>query len=414
MKDIFRGQDGRNVTMLLVVASFGYFVDIFDLILFNLVSIDSFKALHLSDEQIKVQEIALFNYQMIGMMIGGILWGIWGDKKGRISVLFGSILLYSVANLLNAFVTNIPQYAILRFVAGLGLAGELGAAVTLINETMTKEKRGYGTMIIVTFGALGAVVAFLISKQLGWQYSYIAGGVLGLLLLVMRASAFESGMFKAAKESEVKKGDLLQIFTKRERFVKYLMCILIGLPVWYTVGILINLSPRFAEALQVQGKVLKGESIMYCYIGLSIGDLLSGMLSQWLRSRKKVILLYLVVCASACAYYLSSRGLTIGQFHFLCAFLGGATGFWALFVTNASEQFGTNLRATVTTTVPNFVRGALYLITLGFTFFSNLWEKEDWITGAWIMGVVSFGLAIGATLYVKETFAKDLNYWEVD
>jgi len=412
---LFRDQQGRSIFMLIVVAAFGYFVDIFDLILYNIVKKESMmEGLGMSFQEYTDNEVFLFQMQMLGMMIGGVLWGVLGDKRGRVSVLFGSIILYSVANLLNAFIVNIEQYAILRFVAGVGLAGELGAAITLVSETMHKDKRGYGTMIVVTVGALGAVAAYLVGSKLGWKGAYITGGVLGLTLLALRASTFESGMFHQVKQSsDVKRGDFFMLFRSAKRFKTYIACIVIGLPVWFVVGILVSLSERFAKQLGVEGVISNGESIMYCYLGLSVGDLFSGLFSQWLRSRKKVVVGYLISCMALSIVYLYSGSLSSSTFYLLCFFLGIGTGYWALFVTNASEQFGTNLRATVTSTVPNFVRGAFYLIGMGFTSLSKSLFDGNIIYGASFVGIVCFGLAIAGALYVRETFGKDLDYLEV-
>lgn len=400
----------NKVYLLIMVAALGYFVDIYDLIVFNVVKNDSLKSLGFIGEELKNNEIYLFNLQMSGMLLGGILWGILGDKKGRVSVLFGSIVLYSVANLANAFVTTIDQYAFWRFVAGLGLAGELGAGITLVGESMEKEKRGYGTMIIVTFGALGAVVASLVGQSFSWQTTYIVGGCMGLALLLLRAGAFESGMYEQAKQNkDVKKGNLLSLFSTRANALKYLSCILIGLPIWFVIGVLINLSNRFGEVIGVNVSV--ADSVMYAYLGLSFGDLLSGIFSQWLKSRKKVVIAYLIITLVLLFVYLFAGIPDNLFFNFMCFLLGAATGYWALFVTIASEQFGTNIRSTVTNTVPNFVRGAVVPITLSF---KALLPMVGIIYAAVIVGSVCIALAFAGILYVKESFSKDLNYYELD
>ncbi len=400
----------KNVYSLVIVAALGYFVDIYDLIVFNVVKNESLQAIGFAGEALKNNEIYLFNMQMTGMLVGGVLWGILGDKKGRVSVLFGSIFLYSIANILNAFVTNIDQYAFLRLLAGLGLAGELGAGITLVSETMATEKRGYGTMIIVTFGALGAVVASLVGQSFGWQATYIVGGCMGLALLLLRAGAFESGMYQKVKEdASVKKGRLLTLVSSKDNLLKYLSCIAIGLPVWFVIGVLINLSNRFGEAQGLEVNV--ADSVMYGYLGLSVGDLLSGLLSQWLRSRKKVVLGYLIVTFILTCVYVFNTNTDLTYFKFMCFMLGAATGYWALFVTIASEQFGTNIRSTVTNTVPNFVRGAVVPITLGF---KALLPILGMMYAALTVGGICVALAIAGVLYVKETFSKDLNYYELD
>lgn len=415
----------KNIVMLIVVASLGYFVDIYDLILFNIIKADSMKDLGIPMEY----ETTLFNWQMTGMLLGGLLWGIWGDRKGRVSVLFGSILLYSTANIANAFVTNLAQYAAWRFIAGIGLAGELGAAITLVAESMPKNKRGIGTMIIVTFGALGAVFAFWVAnmpqittalenfagmRMANWQTAYIMGGVLGLVLLALRAGTFESTMYHELKQTDVIKGNFFMLMRDWPTFKKYLACVVIGLPVWFVVGVLIALSHRFLPEIGLKaGSIKTQEMVMWSYIGLSSGDLLSGLLSQLFQSRKRVIFFNLAGIAVLTIIYLYNRQVTPDWLRLISYLLGLTTGYWALFVTNASEQFGTNIRSTVTATVPNFVRGGVVPITLSFNAIAAMEvSNTPHITAALIVGGVCLILAAWGTYTVKESFHKDLNYFE--
>lgn len=415
---------------IIVVAALGYFVDIYDLILFNVVKKESLEVLlhGASAEVLKSTGIFLFNMQMLGMLAGGIIWGIWGDKKGRLSVLFGSILLYSTANIINAFVTSVEMYAIVRVIAGIGLAGELGAGITLVSETMSKEKRGYGTMIIVSFGALGAVAAALVGANgqvigdaLGrifnttfanWQVAYILGGAMGLLLLMLRIGTIESGMFRNVQQSQISKGDIRMLFNNRQRFLKYLRCILIGLPIWYFIGLIVaNSELIWAKELNVQGKVVNGTALMYAYIGLSVGDVFSGLISQALASRRKVVMLYLALSVVLVTYYLFfAQGISVQAFYNLTFLVGIATGYWAIFVTIAAEQFGTNIRSTVTNTTPNFVRGAVPLITFLFQFLSGHITTN--IISGFVVGLLCISLSFWAIWHAKETFAKDLDYAE--
>jgi MFS family permease len=347
--------------------------------------------------------------QMAGMLIGGIFWGIIGDKKGRLSVLFGSILLYSLANFANAFVTTTAMYAVLRFIAGVGLAGELGAAITLVSEVMTKESRGYGTALVATIGVTGAIFAAIVGQIFTWQISYIIGGILGFVLLIMRLKMFESGMFSSIKDSAVSKGKFLSVFSSRERIKKYVNCILIGLPIWYVVGVLITFSPEFAKVLGYRDPIVAGMSIMYTYTGLIFGDFLSGFISQYFKSRKKVVAMFILLSFLFIIIYLFIPGKTSFYFYTLCVLLGFAIGYWAVFVTIASEQFGTNIRSTVTTTVPNFVRGAVVPITLAFEF---LRSPLGMIYSALVVGLITLIIALFALYHLTETFGKDLNYIE--
>lgn len=406
------------IWLTVLVASLGYFVDIYDLQLFNIVSKQSIRGLGITDPAlVDKYDYTLFLWQMTGMLVGGLFWGIIGDTKGRKNILFGSILIYSLANLANAFVTDMTTYSMVRFVAGLGLAGELGAAITLVSEIMHKEKRGYGTMIIVTMGALGAVAAALISKMKlelfglqNWQIMYIIGGSLGLLLLALRMGTFESGMFDDVKKSNVSKGNFFILLRQGKRFRRYLASILIGLPVWYSIGVLIKFSEKFAATNHVQGETVNiGFAIMYAYIGLSFGDLLSGLLSQLFKSRKKIVFLYLFFTAVVTLLFLFLQNMSTSTYYMFCFLIGTATGYWALFVTMASESFGTNIRATVTTTVPNFVRGAVVPITLSY---KSLEATMGNINSALIVGMVCIGLAFVSLFFIPETFGKDMQFTE--
>jgi MFS transporter, putative metabolite:H+ symporter len=394
-----------------LVAALGYFVDIYDLQLFNLIGKKSLiQGLGLSEAvAADLYDNSLFLWQMGGMLIGGLVFGILGDKVGRKAILFSSILIYSLANIANAYVTSIEQYKVIRLIAGFGLSGELGAAITLVSEILHKEVRGWGTMIIVSAGALGAVVGNLVSKVATWQYCYIIGGVLGLALLLLRVGTFESGMFNQMKNSKVKKGQLSILFKDAALLKKYIACILIGLPVWFVVGICIKFCAKFYAHLNIPGTVQVGDAVMYSYIGLSVGDLASGYLSQVWRSRRKVVFVYLLLALLLIIFYTNLQGISTGWFYFLTFGLGFSTGFWALFVSIAAEQFGTNIRSTVTTSVPNFVRGAVIPITASFTYCSTQYGIS---AASLIVGGTCLLLSALSTWYLKETFAKDLEYVE--
>lgn len=392
-----------------IVAALGYFVDIYDLLLFSIVRIPSLRALQVPEDQLLSKGIYLINMQMAGMLIGGILWGILGDKKGRLSVLFGSILLYSTANIANGFVTTVDQYALLRFIAGIGLAGELGAGITLVAEVLPKEIRGYGTSLVASVGVLGAVLAYFIADMYDWRIAYFIGGGLGLALLVLRFNVFESGIFKQVKEKKTSRGNFFMLFTSSKRFFKYLRCIMIGLPIWFVIGILITFSPEFGKAIGLTEPVNAGKAVMFSYIGLSLGDMSSGILSQLLKSRRKTVFIFVLLTCVAVAVYLMQRSQSMAVFYGLCLFLGFAIGYWALFVTIGAEQFGTNLRATVATTVPNFVRGSVNVFTPLFL----LGTQHYGVLGS--AGMILTGTAVLALLAVwrmEETFGKDLDYTE--
>lgn len=399
----------RNVTLLVLVASLGYFVDIYDLLVFLIVRNDSLRDVGVEKKDLFNVGISILNWQMAGLLIGGILWGVLGDKLGRIKVLFGSITLYSLANFANGMVHDPTTYIIVRVIAGIGLAGELGAGITLVSETLSKKNRGYGTMFVASLGLFGAAAAAIVAKQ-GWREAYYVGGSLGFLLLLLRLGTFESGMFKNVAESKVSRGNFLSLFTSGERLKKYLCCILIGAPLWYVVGVLISQQPEFGNALHSKDILKPGDSIMYSYIGIAVGGMMNGLLAQITKSRKLVMYIFLILSAVTAVIYLNAIGLSKQQYQWIWFFMGVGVGYWTTFVTIAAEQFGTNLRATVATTVPNFVRGSLIVITLGF---KSLVKSHGMITSGYIMMGILTAIALIALSLLKETFTKDLDYVEV-
>jgi putative MFS transporter len=401
------------LSAVVIVASLGYFVDIYDLVLFSIIRVDSLKGIGITEPAaLTAQGLSLLSMQMWGMLLGGVLWGVLGDKRGRLSVLFGSILLYSLANIANGFVQTVEQYAWLRFVAGIGLAGELGAGITLVAESLPKEKRGYGTMIVATVGVSGAMVAYLVGQQFGWRNAYFIGGGLGLALLALRAGVLESGMFESTKGTDVARGNFFSLFTNGPRFYKYLRCLLVGVPFWFLVGILITLAPEFGKQFGLTGPVTGGLSIFWCYFGITLGDFTSGAVSQWMRSRTRALRIFILATASMVAVYLFAlQGASPNVFYTVCFLIGYASGFWALFVTVAAEQFGTNLRSTVATTIPNFARGATVIIVPVFQYLKTQ-PGLGMVGGAAVIGVVTLGLAFFSASTLPDTYAKDLDYVE--
>ena len=409
----FNSPDSKKslLNVAVIVAALGYFVDIYDLLLFSIIRVPSLQSLGLSKEQVTTDGEAIIMWQMAGLLIGGIIWGIMGDKKGRLSVLFGSIILYSLANIANGFVETVEQYKWIRFIAGLGLAGELGAGITLVSEMTSKEKRGIATSMVAGLGLTGAVVAFIMKENFHWRTCYFIGGGLGLALLVLRVSVFESGMFHEVKKMNVKRGRFLMLFNSADRIKRYVLGIMIGLPTWFVIGVLVSFSGEFGEQMGITEPIDPGKAIMYAYAAISIGDILIGFISQWFRSRKKALYLFYGITAVFMVLFFTVQwGGSASQMYWICAGLGFGTGFWAIFVTMAAEQFGTNLRATAATTIPNMVRGMLTVMILPmFQGFRNL---TDYYTGGWLTALVIMVITVIAALFTRETFGKDLNYVE--
>ena len=396
-----------------IIAALGYFVDIYDLLLFGIVRIPSLESMGLNADKVGTM---ILNYQMIGLVLGGIIWGVYGDKKGRLSVLFGSIIVYSLANIACGF---LPQmnfadkgtiYAVLRFIAGIGLAGELGAGITLVSETLPKELRAIGTSIVAGFGVLGAVVAeFTVELAGSWTKAYIIGGLLGIALLVLRISVAESGIFKAVKENKaIKRGNFFSFFSNKVLFMKYMRCVFMGIPIWYCMGILVFMANQFAPEMGI-ASINPGKAIMWAYIATSISDFSSGWFSHVLKSRKKAILYMLLLTLVGVVMMLFSGKKTENMYYFYCFWIGFGSGFWAMLVTVAAEQFGTNLRSTATTSVPNMIRGSVPIMLIGFDY---LKQTRSVIISAAIVGAIAFAMGIYATLTISETHNREMDFVE--
>jgi len=402
-------------SVLLVVAALGYFVDIYDLLLFTIVKSPSLIAIGSNKESLLADSTHVINWQMLGLLLGGIIWGIMGDKKGRLSVLFGSIILYSVANFITGYITTVDQYAACRFFAGLGLAGELGAGITLVSELLPKNKRGIGTSIVAGIGLSGAVAAYFVFKLTNedWRLCYKIGGVLGIILLFLRIHVAESSLFQGIKHTDVQKGNFLMFFSDWKRFKKYVLAILVGLPTWYVIGVLVNQSDRFANSLYGSNTINSGKSIMFAYLAISIGDIISGLVSQWFESRKKALFIFYIICIIGLVLFFSPFNNSDTRMYLLCGILGFSTGFWAIFVTMGAEHFGTNLRATAATTIPNMVRGALPLINMLFlNLFQTTWNWNIQTAGI-VTGAIVMSITFIAFYFTEETFHKDLDYEEI-
>lgn len=395
-----------------IVAALGYFVDIYDLLLFGIVRVPSLTELGLDESGRSVQGASILNWQMSGLLLGGILWGILGDKKGRLSVLFGSIITYSIANFACGFVQDVTFYKLFRFVAGIGLAGELGAGITLVSESLPKKLRAIGTSLVAGVGLLGAVAAYFTVELFSWRYAYFTGGGLGILLLFLRIGVFESGMFRSMKAfDELKKGSLISFFTNKDRLKLYLKCIGIGLPTWYVIGILTTFSNEFGIALHITESIKPGLGVMWCYVGLAGGDLLSGVISYYLASRRKAVALFMMFTLIGSIIYLYGGVNSATGLYIMCAWLGFGIGYWAMFVTIAAEQFGTNIRATAATTIPNMVRGTVVIMSTLYAFLKPIVFE---LHSAAIVGLICFVIGFYCIITIPETHNRELDFVESD
>lgn len=392
-----------------VVAALGYFVDVYDLLVFNIVRVPSLKDLGLSPEEVSLLGSKIYNWQQAGLLVGGILWGILADKRGRLSVLFGSIITYSIANILCGFVQSPDVYALLRFVAGVGLAGELGAGLTLVAEILPQKLRGYGSSIVASVGLLGAVVAFLTNNLFDWRTTYFVGGGLGVVLLLLRVGVIESGMFEKAKTKDRKRGSMLAFFNNGPRFWKYMRCIGVGVPTYFVIGVLATFSNEFGKALGVTPDIVAGKCVMYVFIGTVVGDMFSGILSQWLQSRKKAIGAMTTMTLLGIVVYLYGGITKADTFYLVAGILGFSIGYIAMFLTATAESFGTNLRGTATSTVANFVRATTLLTLPIFQYFK---PTLGVLGSGGLVAFLCFAVAYISLFLMEETFHKDLDYVE--
>ena len=398
-------------SLTVIVGALGFFVDVYDLLLFGIVRKPSLKALGLSPQDVLSQGELIISIQMIGLVVGGIVWGILGDKKGRLSVLFGSILIYSLANIANGMVTNVTQYTIMRFIAGIGLAGELGASITLVSEMLPKEKRGIAASIIASVGVFGAVTAFFVYKLFGdWRLCFYIGGGMGLLLLLLRVSIFESGLYDEVKKQSVERGNIMMIIKNKERLLRYMKGVFIGLPVWYVIGILITFSDEFGKRFGINN-IDPGKAIMYQYIAIGVGDMTAGLLSNYLKSRKKALFTFYGICSFFILLFFMQQGGSADTMYLLIACLGFGSGISVLYITMSAEQFGTNLRATTAISIPNVVRGFLPLMILLFKGIRYL-TNDNYLLSAEIVGGIVMLVAVVSAYYTKETFGLDMNFIE--
>lgn len=395
----------KSFAVTFTVAALGYFVDVYDLIIFGVVRIESLKAIGIPTEQLLDSGMLLLNCQMAGMLIGGFFWGVLSDKKGRTAVMMASILMYSSANFANAFVFSLNTYALLRFLAGFGLAGEVGAAVTLISESALQHRRTLWTTLLTAFGLMGAVAAGLMGDSLHWQLAYIFGGAMGLILLCLRLYVSESSLFLDSPKQNRGRIDLL--FRSKIYFMRYLACVLVGVPIWYVVGLLMTFAPELMTASGMQEAVSAGKAILFCYVGLCIGDLLSGLISHWVQSRRGVIGFFLFLTTCMISIYLNSFDLGLTGFYTLCALLGFSAGYWAVYITMVAESFGTNIRGTAVITITNWMRGSVLLMTSGVQYFQQYLSLSQ---SAFVMAAIVLTLASLSLVYLTETFGKNLDY----
>lgn len=397
-----------------IVGALGFFVDIYDLLLFNIVRKSSFRDLGVPEDAMKDIGESIISWQMFGLTIGGILWGIMGDKKGRKSVLFGSILLYSLATIGNGFVQTVEQYTWLRFIAGLGLAGELGASITLTSELLPKEKRGIAAALIATSGVMGTITAYFVHNLSGenWRLCYFIGGGMGIALLFLRVGVLDSKLYDVTKNAQVKMGNFLMILNNQERFWRYMRCIFIGLPVWFVIGVMISFSDEFAKRFGIED-FDQPKALMLQYVALAFGDMGAGFLSNYLRSRKKTLLIYYGILSFFMILFFALKGGgSAFNMYAICMGLGFGSGISVVYITMSAEQFGTNLRATAAISIPNLVRGFLPLILVIFQYLRRDQMLNNYVTAAWVTGLFIVALGLWSVIKTKETFEKDLDYLE--
>jgi MFS family permease len=402
-------------TLPVIVSALGFFVDVYDMLIFSIVRIPSLQSLGLSEAEVSKIGGYILSWQQAGLLVGGILWGVLGDKKGRLSVLFGSIIVYSLANIACGFVQDTTTYALLRFVAGVGLSGEIGAAMTLVSEIVPPKIRSLGPTLVAGVGYLGAAAAYITQEWFEWRTAYFVGGGMGIALLLLRISVFESGLFLKMKEGHVSRGNYFYFFSSWPHFRKYIQCIAIGIPTWFIVGILATFGNEFGKAMGIVDAVSPGKCVMFIYFGLTAGDFISGPLSQYIKSRRKAIVYLMLFSAVFAAVYLFGGASSPQMLYTICFFAGLSTGYIGLYLMMVAELYGTNLRATATTSVPSVVRGLVIPMTFTFQYFKSSFSDSGMnnvLLAGGVLGIICYGLAFWSLTKTEETYGKDLNFLE--
>ncbi len=400
----------RNLVLAIVASSMGFFVDLYDIIIVSVLRRSSLLDLGIAEADLQAKGVLLLNTQMAGMLLGGFLWGMLGDKKGRLSVLFGSIALYSITTFLHAYAPNYEVYLLLRFLAGIGLAGELGAAVTLVSEQMPPKWRGMGPAIIGSFGMLGAVAGAYIGGHYSWQFTYQLGGGMGLVLLLLRLGVMESGLYRNLQGAQVRQGDLWLVLRDRKQLLKYCAIILMGFPGWFVNGVVMTFTPEIAAGMGMQEIPSVSMVFTVFFLGFTFGDFSCGLVSQWLQSRKKAIFRYLSAFTLLMITYFAIGYRSVQIYYTLFFLMGISVGYTIVLITNGAEMFGTNIRSLVTTSSLNLLRAS---VIPQATLFNLLTHSMGAAKAAALVGILSVAIAFWAYTQLEETFHKDLNYVDV-
>lgn len=409
MRKPFCSFSAKEVKMIILAAA-GYFVDIYDLLIFSSERVESLEEIGVPVQNMKSVALMLQNYQMAGLIAGGFIFGMLADKLGRVRVLFASILLYSFANLGNAFVTTVPVFAAFRFIAGLGLAGELGIALSWISESLQRNQRTIATMIVSAIGLCGGITAAIVSSLLHWQTSYIIGGLMGLLLLGFRITVQESELYKKTKHESLQKGNLIQLFSNKSQMARFTLCVLSGAPSFIFMSIYVTLAPEFATAFNITGKISVSHAIMVYLIAFTVSDILCGLLSRMLQQRKAALLIYVMIQTLAVGFFFLVPPITSTDLYMRCVFLGFSVGYWGILITNSLEQFGTNIRATVATSTSNLIRGITIPATIVFSLVAS---SLGIIASGMIIGFSLIAISVISILLLEDKFENDLNFAEV-
>jgi MFS family permease len=402
-------QYSRKDILMISVAALGYFVDLYDMLIFSSERVEALGSIGVAKQKMGEVGLMLQNYQMLGLVIGGFLFGILADKFGRLRVLFASILLYSVANIGNAFVTNVPAFAVARLIAGIGLAGELGVALSWISESLKPQQRTIATTIVSAFGLLGGVVAAIMATHFHWQTSYMIGGIMGLVLLAFRVSLNESKLFEQTRQSSAKKGNLFQLLSNKKQLKKFVLCVLSGAPAFVLLSIYVTLAPEFGAAFGITEQISVAHGIMVFLIVFAMSDVACGLLSKIMRKRKTPLLIFACLQILSIGYYLLVPPQTVEAFYFRCMLLGFSAGYWGILITNSLEQFGTNIRATVATSTPSLIRGMTIPASIFFTVVS---KQTSLVTAGAIVGFSLVAISIVSILLLDDKFENDLNFME--
>jgi MFS transporter, putative metabolite:H+ symporter len=381
----------------------GYFIDIFDLVLFSTLRISSFEELKITDPT--YWTVVFFNLQMTGILVGGIFWGKMADIKGRSWSFMGTILVFSIANIINGLTSSLTVYGICRFIAGFGLAGEMGSGIALICEKVPDEKRSLYLGFVSSLGCIGAVLSGWLGDIVYWRYLFIGSGFAGILLTLLRKNLLEPDLFRKTATLNIPRGQWKTLFQSPPDLIRFILLIFLGIPMWYIIGILWSFSTEMTSTIGLN-IFTSGQAILWGYVGVWMGDMLMPFVSQFLKSRIFTIQICLIMMLLGVIYLFQFQPHSLLSFQLTHIFLGFTIGYWAVYATLCGESFGTNIRALTSTSLPSLIRFSSIPMMIIYQY----GRDENELNIALGMGLTVLCISMITTYFIKDTFQKDIDF----